>query len=256
MISLSAFVICCNERERIPLTIQSLKSVAQEIVVVDSGSTDGTVQYLKDQGINAVYHPWEGYVSQKIYAQSLCTNDWVLTLDADEELSGGLIGEIKSFILQNPEPCAYQINKVFVDPITENLNPYNPKMKFILLYHKSVADYESGSLYKDSVQMRLPGSKPNKFKHPIWHRSKISIHQLLTKMNGYTDLQAQEIVSKGRLVSPLRSLLEIPFVFLKYYLLRRYFLLGRSGFHDSVFWAFARFIKQAKAWEYKASIKK
>lgn len=252
MISLSAFVICYNERERIPLTIRSLKKVSDDIVVVDSGSIDGTIEYLESEGITSIHRQWEGYVSQKIFAQSLCKNDWILSLDADEELSDDLIYEITSFLNSTPSPCAYKINKVFVDPQKNVLNRFNPKMQFILLYHKSVAGYKPDSLYKDSIELFAKDQKPLKFKHPIWHRSKISFKQLIAKINDYTDLQAKEMFSKNCFVSPLRSFVEMPLIFLKYYLLRRYFMLGKAGFYDSIFWTFARFIKQAKAWELKS----
>ncbi|MDP2193145.1 MAG: glycosyltransferase family 2 protein, partial [Alphaproteobacteria bacterium] len=88
-----------------------------------------------------------------------------------------------------------------------------------------------------------------KLTHPIWHRSQISLHQMMNKMNQYTDLQAQEMVRNKRHFNAIRMLLEIPLTFLKYYFLRRYYKLGRMGLHDSIFWAFARFMKQAKTWE-------
>lgn len=249
---ISAFIICCNEKDRIYHTINSLVDLVSEIIVVDSGSTDGTIEYLKSIGITPIHKNWEGYVTQKIYAENLCSHDWILNLDADEALSDNLIGEIRTLFTRNtPKPSAYKIKKVFVDPIKNKLNPFNPYLHFILLYHKSIASYKTchGSLYQDSVKMINTNNKPKHLKHPIWHRSKVSLHQMLNKMNDYTELQATEMVQKKRTFSAIRSLLEIPFTIFKYFILRRYFMLGRTGFHDSVFWAFGRFIKQAKTWE-------
>jgi glycosyltransferase involved in cell wall biosynthesis len=249
---ISAFIICCNEKNRICHTIDSLADLVSEIVVVDSGSTDGTIEYLASRGIKTVHRKWDGYVNQKIYAEGLCTNNWVLNLDADEALSDKLITEIRTlFNTKEPQPAAYKIKKVFVDPLKNKLNAFNPYLHFILLYHKSVASYETchGSLYQDSVKMLNPSDRPQHLKHPIWHRSKVSLYQMLNKMNEYTELQATEMLHKKRHFGALRSLIEIPFTIFKYFILRRYFMLGRSGFHDSVFWAFCRFIKQAKTWE-------
>ncbi len=67
---ISAFIICCNEKNRICHTIDSLTDLVSEIIVVDSGSTDGTVEYLASRGIKTVHRKWDGYVSQKIYAES------------------------------------------------------------------------------------------------------------------------------------------------------------------------------------------
>ncbi|PIZ32765.1 MAG: glycosyltransferase [Alphaproteobacteria bacterium CG_4_10_14_0_8_um_filter_37_21] len=249
---ISAFIICCNEKDRIYHTINSLVDLVCEIIVVDSGSTDGTIEYLKSVGITPVFKKWEGYVSQKIYAENLCSNDWVLNLDADEALSEKLIEEIRHiFNTDTLKPNGYKIKKVFVDPLKNKLNSFNPYLHFILLYHKSVASYQAchGSLYKDSVKMLDANNKPQQLKNPIWHRSKVSLHQMLAKMNDYTELQATEMVQKNRHFSAIRSLIEIPFTIFKYFILRRYFMLGRAGFHDSVCWAFGRFIKQAKTWE-------
>ena len=249
---ISAFIICCNEKNRICHAINSLSDLVSEIVVVDSGSTDGTIEYLASCGIKAVHRNWDGYVNQKIYAESLCTHDWVLNLDADEALSDKLITEIKTlFNIAEPKPAAYKIKKVFVDPLKNKLNPFNPYLHFILLYHKSVASYKTcyGSLYQDSVKMIHPTHRPKYLRHPIWHRSKVSLCQMISKMNAYTELQADEMVHKKRHFGAVRSLIEIPFTFFKYFILRRYFMLGRAGLHDSVFWAFGRFIKQAKTWE-------
>ena len=98
MPKLSAVVITYNEDEHIEKCLASLQQVADEIIVVDSGSTDETLNIADKFTSNIFFREWEGYAMQKNYAFPLCTNKWVLSLDADEVLSDKLIDEIKEFL--------------------------------------------------------------------------------------------------------------------------------------------------------------
>ena len=91
---ISAFIITKNEEKRIEKAINSIKDLVQEIIVVDSGSTDDTVKLAKKLGAKVVHNDWPGYAAQKAFAENLCTHPWVMNLDADEELSVGLRNEI------------------------------------------------------------------------------------------------------------------------------------------------------------------
>lgn len=91
--------------------------------------------------------------------------------------------------------------------------------------------------------------KASSIKSPVWHRSKKNTTQLLKKINDYTDLQAKDICQKNKKVYPLISFLLIPFLFFKFYILRRYFMLGMPGLYDSFIWALARFLRDLKVYE-------
>src|SRR4051812_46312545 len=80
---ISSFIIAKNEESRIARAINSLKQISEEIIVVDSGSTDKTVEIAESLGARVVYNEWPGYVKQKAFAEKLCKNDWVLNIDAD-----------------------------------------------------------------------------------------------------------------------------------------------------------------------------
>lgn len=93
--TISAVIIAQNEVDRIGRLLESIGFVS-EIVVVDSGSTDGTQQICQDAGARVLFHPWGGFAAQKQYAMDLATSDWILNLDADEEVSTELAIEIQS----------------------------------------------------------------------------------------------------------------------------------------------------------------
>src|SRR5579884_3635813 len=99
---ISAAIITYNEQRNISRAIESLRC-CDEIVVVDSGSTDRTAEIAANLGARVIENPWEGYAKQKNYATEQCTHDWVLSLDADESLSEALEGEIWQIRKHGPE---------------------------------------------------------------------------------------------------------------------------------------------------------
>ena len=91
MIKISAFIITKNEAHRIAKSINSIKNIVDEIIVVDSGSNDDTVIIAEKLGAKVIFNEWPGYVKQKSFAESLCRHDWILNIDADEELTDKLV---------------------------------------------------------------------------------------------------------------------------------------------------------------------
>src|SRR5690554_2629583 len=95
-IPLSVYYITHNEEARLPESIEKVKGWADELIVVDSGSTDSTCKIAEAAGARVVHRDWEGFASQKAFAASLCTHAWVLDLDADEVLSDELVTNIRA----------------------------------------------------------------------------------------------------------------------------------------------------------------
>ena len=100
---ISVFIITKNEEERLVAALESVKDLADEIIIVDSGSTDHTLELAKKYTKKIKYKKWEGFGQQKSYAESLCKNDWILNIDADERLSPKLQEEIKEIFKQGQE---------------------------------------------------------------------------------------------------------------------------------------------------------
>ena len=109
MVKISAYIVTLNEEKRLAKTLQALKKVADEIFVIDSGSTDKTQKIAEKYGAKFLFHKWKNISAQKHYGQELCNNDWVMSLDADEVLSPELIAEIKDK-MKSPTDDAYKMN--------------------------------------------------------------------------------------------------------------------------------------------------
>lgn len=248
--NLSVFIIAKNEEARIATAINSIKSLASEIIVVDSGSTDNTVMLAQNLGAIVVFNEWHGYVAQKIFAENLCANKWVLNLDADEELSQELILEIKELLKTEPEIKAYNLKATFIHPQDKKAHPLAPYNKCLRLYHRDYASFNVGepSLYHDNVRLIVP-TKIKTLKGILYHRSIMSISQIIKKWDEYTNIQAQEMFNKGRKPSFIRLVFEMPFSFLKFFCLRRYFIYGMNGFIYAMIHSSFRFIRLAKARE-------
>jgi glycosyltransferase involved in cell wall biosynthesis len=103
MIKLSTVIMCMNEEDKIARCIRSVQEISDEVLIVDSFSTDRTVEIAESLGARIETRAFQGYIEQRALSVSLATNDWVLALDADEFLSPGLIEEIKQILL-NPVP--------------------------------------------------------------------------------------------------------------------------------------------------------
>src|SRR3712207_4928412 len=96
MLPLSVFIIARNEADRIGATIRAVRDLTDDLVVIDSGSTDGTQAVAEELGARVIFNAWPGYGPQKRFGEEQCRHDWILNLDADEELSPALREEIRS----------------------------------------------------------------------------------------------------------------------------------------------------------------
>jgi len=253
--NISGFIIAKNEASRITQAINSIKNIVTEIIVVDSGSTDDTVQIASNLGAKVVYNEWPGYVKQKALGESLCQNDWVINIDGDEELSKELQNEI-SFIFQSEthdKYLAYKINFVILHRNDTKPRFWAPANKFIRLYNRKICSYaHTKTTTHDAVIFNENVDSKNKIydlNSLAYHRSGTSIEQLVNKANFYSTEQAKDLIILGRKFSKIRIASEIILWFFKAFFIRRYFVFGFDGFVDSIIFAFARFIRLAKARE-------
>ncbi len=253
---ISAFIIAKNEAARIARSINSVKDIVHEIIVVDSGSTDDTVQIAKNLRAKVVFNEWNGYVKQKTFGENLCHNDWILNIDADEELSKELQNEIKFIFSSNnyAHYLAYRAKIVVLHRNNHKAGRFAPYNKCIRLYNRKYSNFSNNNniTTHDSVLFNPNISLENKIydlSNTIYHRSGISIEQLVAKANFYSSEQAEDLVRLGRNPSKTRIFIESIFYFLKSFFVRRYWVFGFDGFVDSMIFAFARFIRLAKARE-------
>lgn len=249
---ISVFIIAKNEADRIALPIRSVKEWADEVIVIDSGSNDDTMKISELEGARVLFHSWQGYGLQKRYGEDNCRNNWLLNLDADEEVMPALSAEIAALFLNGMPNCsAYKLRVRDLLPGETKLAPLAHTNTCIRLYNKERARFSTSPVH-DSVLV-AGGDPIGELYHPVLHRSFRSFTHAIEKMNDYTSAQAQDLLKKGLRFAYLRLLTEFPVAFFKGYFLRGYCLRGARGFIYSILYAFSRIVRIAKYLELKNS---
>jgi glycosyltransferase involved in cell wall biosynthesis len=247
---LSVFLITLNEADRLGTTLAAVKGLASEIIVVDSGSTDGTVEVARTAGARVIREAWRGYGPQKRFAEEQCAGPWLLNLDADEFVPPELAAEIRAlFAAGEPRHVAYKVQ--IADQLPDSPAPkrfaYGPSP--VRLYRKDAGRYSDSPVH-DRVDLK-PGSSVGRLRQRIHHRSSRSLAHQLAKINSYTDKQVADLAARGKTLSAWRLLFEMPAAFFKYYVLRRQFIHGFYGFTTSITAAFGRYLRVAKLIEWQ-----
>ncbi|MDX2083620.1 MAG: glycosyltransferase family 2 protein [Rickettsiales bacterium] len=261
-ILLSVFIITKNEADRIEKIIKALRNISSdildEILVIDSGSTDKTCEIAANAGAKVIFNQWQGFGAQKIFGENQCRNQWILNIDADEEISPELALEITTLFKKNLLKNFYAfririVNKFRFEERPKKLAYYYNQLR---LYHKDFAGFKNSSIH-DSVELRENDSqKIGQLKAIIYHQSFRSFEHWIEKINYYSSLQASDSFKKGKNVSLLKIFSIPALAFLKAYILRRYFIYGFDGLIYSYLFAFSRFVKAIKTREiFKANYK-
>lgn len=250
MIPVSVYFITMNEEQRLAESIARVSGWADEVIVVDSGSTDGTERIAREAGARFVFHPWQGFAHQKAYAASLCRNDWVLDLDADEVLSDELIQNIRQRFETEPESdCAgFKMRWVLSPPLAGHPYHYERPQKLLRIYHRSRAAIVPEANSNNDRPQVLAG-RVGFISGDVLHRTLLNLSQLERKFSQLSDEQAAWYVAKGRKISNVRLAGEFPLKFLKYYLLRGHCRNGWFGLATSIANANRNFMRLAKARE-------
>lgn len=219
-------LIAFNEVDRIARAIKSVAGIANEVIVVDSGSTDGTVELCARLGAKVIRNPWIGYGPQKRFAEDQASHDWILNLDADEWLSDPLRAELTAVLsLPNPPTRSFRVRVRIVYPRRETPAPFAHFHNYVRLYNRRSTRFRD-SLAHDEVPatadvVQLDGD--------ILHRSYRDFAHIVTKTIGYFQLQKTER-KRPKEGFPIRALFEFPFQFFKYYIMRRHIFGGVDGF--------------------------
>jgi len=221
---------------------------ADEIVVVDSGSTDGTADLARRHGARVEVRAWAGYSAQKNYAASIASHDWILSLDADERVTPELAGEIQSLMTSEPSARGYRVPRVsfYLGRWIRGTDWY-PDYQ-LRLYDRRAGQW-NGRRVHESVTL---DGEPARLNHDLQHFPYRDISQHLATIDRYTTLAAEEMRAAGRTVSLAGLVLHPPFAFLRNYILRGGFGLGGVGFVVSVLNSYYVFLKLAKVWEFTA----
>jgi glycosyltransferase involved in cell wall biosynthesis len=247
-IPVSAFIIARNEEARIGRVIEALRGWIGDIVVVDSGSTDRTVEIAQGLGAAVHFNAWTGYGPQKAFGEHLCRHDWVLNVDADEVASPELATEIQALFAggAEPEPGAYLLKVPTVYPGDAKPRPFANDYNIVRFYHRSVAAYSDHPVY-DRVILR--GVTPKQLRHPLYHYSHMSFAHVIEKSNTFSSFRSDHSKTRSLAYLKLRLVFEFPLNFFKFYIVRRHCTGGWKGFYFALTHAFMRTTRIAKMLE-------
>lgn len=221
---LSVAIITFNEERIIEKTISALHNWVDEIVVVDSFSTDGTLNALEIFNVTVCQEKWQGYAKQKNLALSKCTGKWILSLDADEIVSLKLKDEIQKTIKNPGEYAGFKIpRKFYIGKRWIKYGGYYPDLQFRLFKKSINASFKERAVHESIEINDLPvGVLIN----PIEHYAYKDIDDYKASMEKYAELAACEIKNKLFYLPFLRAV----WAFTYRYIFRRGFLEGKLGF--------------------------
>ena len=243
---LSVAIITFNEEQSIRDALESVKW-ADEIVIVDSFSTDQTVALCREYTARVYRIPWQGHVQQKQFATDQTTHAWVLSIDADERVSPALAAEIRAVLAGEPEYAGYAMPRktYYLGGWIRHCGWY-PDYK-VRLFHKQAGQW-GGENPHDRVDVRGPTARLH---HDLYHYSYTDIADHVGKMNSYSSIAAAQ---KRGTVSGAEILARTVLTFFKKYILKQGFRDGTRGLLVSLFAAFTVALKYAKLWERRLEI--
>jgi glycosyltransferase involved in cell wall biosynthesis len=243
MVSVSAVIITYNEEQNIARCIQSLRGIADEIIIVDSFSTDRTAEICNSLGVRFVQHPFEGYVEQKNYAWSLASHDYVISIDADEELSALLRTSLLE-VKQNPRSDAFSMNRLsnYCGRWIKHSGWY-PDRKLRFARKNSVR--WGGDNPHDKLLL-ISGGSIRHLGGDLLHYSFSTHEDYRLQQRKFAAISAESYFKRGKRVSFLLPYLSAALKFLRDYFIRLGFLDGVAGWRICTVAAGATFMKYKK----------
>lgn len=242
---ISVFIIAKDEADRIARTIESVRHWADEVIVIDSGSTDDTVMIAQGLGARVEFRAWTGYGPQKVFGESLCRNDWLLNLDADEVIAPALRDEIAAlFVAGAPPAPLYRIKVTTVYPHHDRPRFLAEYKNIVRLYDRRVAGFPDHPTWDAITPPK--GAAVGQLRAPCLHYTWRGVGHYMDKINSYSSLQAEHQPLKPFWFLVLQLVFGPPLDFLKAYLQRRHFTGGAFGFIVSGMFVISRFLKTAK----------
>jgi glycosyltransferase involved in cell wall biosynthesis len=240
----SVTIITLNEADHIADAIRSA-AWADEVIVIDSGSTDGTVDLARQAGARVECRTWTGWIDQKNFAAGLAAHDWIFSLDADERITPALAEEVRATLRADPPVRGYRIPRV-----TFHLGKWIRTTDFYpdfqtRLYDRRSARWQGGHVHESVTVDGASGQLTQELQHYSYR----DLADHLARINTYSSLAARTMFEKGRRATFADILLHPPAAFLRNYILRRGVLDGTAGLTISAINAYWVFLKFAKLWE-------
>ncbi|MCC7475072.1 MAG: glycosyltransferase family 2 protein [Pirellulales bacterium] len=249
---LTVLIPCKDERRNIRACIESVQTIADEVLVADSGSTDGTLDIVRDMGgCRILEREYINSANFKNWAIPQAQHEWVLVLDADERITPELAEEIRG-TLESPSP---NIDGYWIDRANHYLG-YRIKhcgwnSDAVIRLFRRECRYETRWVH---AEVDLPSSRLDSLRRPMLHYTTWDSDLYLYKMNRYAGWGALNLRDAGKRPSFLAMITRAPLRFFQLYVLRLGFLDGIPGFQICMHTAYYAFLKQAKLWELYSAI--
>ena len=246
MPTLSVILITRNEEANLDACLASLEGIAQQIVVVDTNSSDRTLEIAKNHGATiAQPSDWPGFGPQKNRALDLANGDWILSLDADERLTPALKSEILTAINHSAHVDCFSIPRLswYCGRFIRH-SGWSPDY-VDRLFKRGTARFS-----EDLVHERLiPNGSVAKLENPMLHYSFMNYSQVLEKLNRYSTASAEQAFAKGKTSSPLKAVLHGAWAFFRTYIMRAGFLDGAQGFALAISNGQGTYYRYIKLWQ-------
>jgi glycosyltransferase involved in cell wall biosynthesis len=244
MIKLSIVIITLNEEKNLARCLDAVKDVADEIIIIDSGSTDNTLAIAGNYNAKIIQHSFSGYASQKNFGTQQAANDWVLSLDADEALTPQLAQSIFE-VKKNPKHLVYQMSRLtnYCGKWIKHCGWYPDRQT--RLYNRAAGYWEDKKVH-EYWRLKNEGTPMGKLKGDLLHYSFTSISEHLKKIEKYTELAAREAVEKGKDAGFIKTRISPRWHFITEYFFKLGFLDGFYGYIICRLSAYSTFIKYTK----------
>ena len=244
MAKLSVTVITLNEASNIEDCLASV-AWADDVLVVDSGSTDGTPDLARAKGARVIVRGWPGYSAQKNFAAGEAQHDWILSVDADERISPELAAEIQATLVRDPAEAGFRMPRV-----TWHLGRWIRTTDWypdyqLRLYHRSRANWPARRVH-ESVSAN--NGTVSQLRGELQHFAYRDVGHHFETMDRYTTLAAEDMRMQGRRAGIFDLTMHPWAAFMRNYFLRRGFMDGMAGFVISIMNAYYVFLKFAKLW--------
>jgi glycosyltransferase involved in cell wall biosynthesis len=251
MHKISAYILTYNEAEKIEAAVSSVLW-ADEVVVVDSFSTDRTAELARALGARVVEIPFEGFGDLRNRAIESCTHDWIFSLDADERCTAEVRDEILALMAGDPPHDVYRVpRRSYMMGRWIKGSGWYPNFRQPQLFRKGAMRYTLEPVHEGFEN--LSGKPLGTLKHAIWQFPFRNLDEVIRKMNRYSSLGVPKL--KGRRVSMAGALGHGVWSFLKHYIVKRGFLDGWAGFviafgnFEGTFYRYAKACEEQQTWQ-------
>ena len=247
MAKLSVVIITLNEEKNIRRCLESVRAIADEIVIVDSCSTDKTQEIVSTFNVTFITQPFLGYIEQKNFALSKTSNDFVLSLDADEALDEKLQLMIKQEMLQ-PKADAYEMSRMthYCGKWIRH-GAWYPDRK-IRMFNKSKAKW-GGINPHDKIELSI-NAKQHSLEGDILHYTYYSLTEHIQQADNFTRILAEDLFKRGKRTNIIRIITKPKFRFIRDYIFKGGFRDGYYGFVIAIISAYAVFLKEIRLKEH------